>query len=403
MRRPGPTGHGASVAHRRHRRWQAAGVPADRPIPVEVADLTPDWLTAALGSHGRGARVVGVEVLDAHSGTTGRARLGLTYRGDPGPLPPSVFCKLAPFDPGQRRLLEQFGIGAVEARFYAELAGDVAGLGVRVPGVWHAGRGAHGTFVMVLEDLAATGGRFRRAGPGRDGAAGATGPADPDRARATVEALARLHAGFWESPRFAGDLSWVPERAGFGRGDGRGPATLVAAAHFATMAVEAFAADMPPVFREVGDLYAGRTAEVLDLWDRGKRTLVHGDPHRGNLFDDGDRAGFYDWAMFSRSPGMRDVAYYCATSLPTGLRRELEGELVAAYLRALRRGGVDLGPEEADRQYRYFAVFAWVSMASTAAMGSRWQPAATALEAMARATAAVEDLGSLDVLRPLLG
>ena len=77
---------------------------------------------------------------------------------------------------------------------------------------------------------------------------------------------------------------------------------------------------MPPVFRAVGELYATRTAEILDLWDEGERTLIHGDPHRGNLFSDNGRTGFYDWAMLSRSPGVRDVAYVLCGSVPAPVR-----------------------------------------------------------------------------------
>lgn len=361
-------------------------------IPLDVADVSPEWCTSVLGRHAPGVEITSVAVIDAHSGTTGRVLLRLGYAGDRGPLPDTVFCKLAPFDARQRELLRQFGIGGMEARFYATLAGEV---GVRVPGVWHAELGEDGSFVMVLEDLRASGCTFRQVG----------GPDDPDalaRAVATVEELARLHAGFWESPRFAGDLAWVPERAGFGGSDGRDPAVLAAAGHFAQMAVDAFADDMPPVFRDVGTLYAERVGDVLDLWDEGERTLVHGDPHAGNLFDDGDRAGFYDWAMFSHSPGLRDVAYYCASSVPTEVRRAEEAGLLARYRAVLAEHGITLGSAEVDRQYRLFAVFAWVSMASTAAMGSRWQSTEYAHAAMARATTAVADLGSVDLLRDLL-
>jgi hypothetical protein len=361
-------------------------------IPSGVGDLTPEWLTGVLSPHAPGARVTTVEVTDSHSGTTGRVVLRLGYEGDRGILPDSVFCKIEPFDERQRRLLRQFGIGAVEARFYAELAADV---GVRVPLAWHAEFGEDGSFVMVLEDLGGSGCRFRR---GTDAP-----PAESaERAMATVEALAALHARFWESRRFANDLSWVPERAGFGAGGGHDPTVIAASAHFAQKALDAFADDMPPAFGAVGALYRDRVGDILDLWDEGPRTLVHGDPHEGNLFDDGDRAGFYDWAMFSHSPGVRDIAYHCATSLPVDVRREIEVDLLARYRAGLAAGGVELSVDDIDRQYRVFAVFAWVSMASTAAMGSRWQPADYAMRSMERATAAVADLGSVDVLEDLL-
>ncbi len=359
-------------------------------IPEEVAEVTPEWMTEVLSPHAPGVVVIAVEVLDAHSGTTGRARLGLTMSGDRGPLPETVFCKLAPFDPRQRALLAQFGIGVLEARFYAELADDV---GVRIPAVWHAETGPDGSFIIVLEDLDASGCTFRRGGR-----------ADPaERAAATLEGLAGLHARFWESPRFAGDLGWVPERAGFGSGGPRDPLAIAASAHFAQRALDAFGAEMPPAFSAVGTLYRDRTAEILDLFDEGPRTLIHGDPHEGNLFDDGPVAGFFDWAMFSRSPAVRDVAYHCASSLPVEVRRSTEATLLRRYREALASAGVTLDADMVERQYRLFSVFAWVSMASTAAMGSRWQPADVGMEAMRRATAAVDDLDAVSLVNELLG
>jgi thiamine kinase-like enzyme len=178
---------------------------------------------------------------------------------------------------------------------------------------------------------------------------------------------------------------------------------LAAAAHFARMPVEVFGGSMPPVFTEVGTLYADRVGDVLDLWDEGERTLIHGDPHAGNLFDDGEQAGFFDWAMFSHSPGLRDVAYFLACSVPTEVRRAEEAGLLTRYRETLASLGVEVDAAEADRQYRMFAVFAWVSMATTAVMGSRWQTTDYGLAAMERATASVGDLGSVDLLRDLLG
>jgi len=59
----------------------------------------------------------------------------------------------------------------------------------------------------------------------------------------------------------------------------------------------------------IGELYATRTAEILDLWDEGERTLIHGDPHRGNLFSDGGRTG--------STTGEFTLPLACATSRTT--------------------------------------------------------------------------------------
>jgi Phosphotransferase enzyme family len=348
-------------------------------IPKEVDDLTPEWLAEALGR-----AVTAVEVVDAHSGTTGRVKLRLQPGGD------TVFCKIAPFDPRQRAFLDATGIGVMEARFYASV---LDGLPVRAPRPLHASVDDAGGFVMVLEDIEASGCTFPR-------------PSDPDvdeRAASTVAELAHLHAVHWESAELVdGALAWVPERAGFGAGGSRTAAAAAGAGRFVRMALERFAADMPPVFTAIGQLYADRAADVLDLWDQGERTLIHGDPHSGNLFTDRGRTGFFDWAMISRSPGMRDVAYYLCNSIPTDVRHAIEADLLGSYRQVLAGHGVRLDPALVARQHRLFAVYSWVSATSTAAMGSRWQPSDRAIAGMERATRAVDDLDCVGLLRELL-
>jgi len=341
-------------------------------IPLDVADLTPEWFTEVLGS-----AVRSVDVVDAHSGTTGRAKVRIDSGGA---LPDTLFCKLAPFDTKQRTFLDFTGIGVMEARFYGSLGREVP---VRLPRCWYSAVDGK-SFVMVLEDL---------------DAAGCAWEADPT---STVAELAALHAQFWESDRFAGDLAWVPERAGFGEGGGKGADAARAAGQFIRVALDRFAHEMPPVFRAVGDIYAEHTAEILDLWDEGERTFIHGDPHGGNLFSIGGRTGFYDWAMCSRSPGMRDVAYYLCNSVPSDTRHAIECDVLDLYRHSLAAHGITLDPALTAKQYRLFAVYSWVSATSTAAVGSRWQPSDRALAAMERATRAVEDCDSVGLLKELL-
>ena len=346
-------------------------------IPLEVADATPEWLSEALGRP-----VVDVEVLDAHSGTTGRARLGLRYRGgDDGP--PSVFLKLAPFDDRQRSFVDLVGLGTAEARFYRDVATDVP---VRVPTVHCARLDDDGRYVMLLEDLEATRCRF-------------PSPSDDDLVEtmtAIVDGLARLHVRYWGDARLdeGGDLAWVRDgyRVAFGSG-----------ATFVEKALGAFGDQMSPDFRRLAEITIERPADVADLLASGPPTLVHGDPHLGNLFRDGDVAGFFDWGMVWRATGMRDVAYVLGNSVPTDLRREHERAWVHQYVDFLAAHDVELDFDDAWRQYRLLVIYSWNSATSTAAMGSRWQAIDVGRGGMARATAAVEDLESVALLEEMLG
>jgi hypothetical protein len=244
-------------------------------------------------------------------------------------------------------------------------------------------------YVMVLEDLVASACRFPT-------------PDDADiarRARDIVEQLAVLHAPYWNSDRFAarGDLSWLAERGSGGGGGGRA---------FIKLAVEALGGTMDASFHRVADVYLSRAEDITRLWTEGPGTLVHGDPHLGNLFVDvegGDRTGFLDWAVLCRAPGIRDVAYVLCNSVPVAVRESIERELIERYCELVGAAGVDLEPNEAWDQYRLFAVYSWVAAAATAGMGSKWQRLDVGVSATRRATAACAHLDSAGLIESLLG
>ena len=347
------------------------------PIPAAVDDVTPDWLSQALDTD-----VSSVEVLDAHSGTTGRARLRV--EGDD--LPDTLFVKLQPFDEEQRGFLSMIGLGVSEAKFYAAVGNN---LPVRAPQTWHAAHDeADSSFIMVLEDLAAAGCRFATA---EDDDALAVG-------ESLMEELARLHAAYWGQ-----ELDWLGTHA-LSPGDSpEAEERMAMGASIVQMAVDQFADQLPPEFRRIAELYMTRNRDIGALWNEGERTLIHGDDHIGNLFVDNGRTGFYDWAVASRYPGMRDVAYFLCNSLPTETRRAEQDGLLARYLGRLADEGVELDGAVAREQYRLFSIYSWVAATTTAAMGSKWQPAEVGFRATERTTQALIDLDVLSLLEGRLG
>ena len=345
-------------------------------IPASVDELTPEWFTEILA-----ARVDQVEVLDAHSGTTGRARIGLTGASD---LPDTVFVKLQPFVEEQRKFLRRIGLGVAEARLYAAVGNE---LPVRAPRVWHADHdAADGAFVMVLEDLEASGCRF-------------PAPTDDDIldvAASAMDELATLHAAYRHR-----DLAWLRTPSGM-KSKPEDAEMAARRAQFIVSALDQFADDMPPAFRRIGELYATRSLDIIALFNEGDRTLIHGDTHSGNLFVDAGRTGFYDWAVAGRAPGVRDVAYFLCNSLPVATRRSEERTLLDRYLTQLAKCGVSLDGHTAHEQYRLFSVYSWIAAASTAAMGSRWQPIEVSRVAMVSTTTAITDLDAVGLLEARL-
>jgi hypothetical protein len=349
-------------------------------LPGTPEAITPAWLSATLGAAHAGARAESVEVVGAHSGTTGRAVLRVAWSAGAG-LPERVFVKLPPTDATQRSMVDTTDMGRREARFYAGLAQQVP---VRVPAALWSGWGDHPSqYLMLLEDLAAAGCDFPLSND----------PAILDFTRALVDELARLHGHFADWPRSARAFPWVEStmRNDWGR-------LLVSAG------LDAFRDTSPPEFAAIGEIYVAQMESFNDWMDAGEHTLIHGDCHLGNLFRDGERPGFLDWACLAHAPGLRDVAYFLCNSLPTELRRKEERDLLQRYREGLAASGVSLPPfDETWRDYRRLALTSWVAATTTAAVGSRMQPIEVGMRAMARSNAAVQDLDCLALIRDELG
>lgn len=348
---------------------------AAAPIPETPEAIDAAWLGQTLG-----ARARRVALLDAHSGTTGRALLEVEWE-EGAALPARIFAKLPPSDPTQRQMAAETDMGRREARFYATLGREVP---VRVPAPLWSGWGERPTeYLMLLEDLAGAGCTFP----------GATSPDPAGFAAALVDELARLHARYWDWPRHAARHAWLD---GYSRSEWG--LILVKAA------LDAFRDSSPPEFAALCALYIERRDEFNDALDRGPHTLVHGDCHLGNLFRDGPRPGFLDWACTAHAPGMRDVAYFLSNSVPSDLRRSEERRLLDRWRAGLEAAGAPApSADEAWRDYRRMVLTGWIAAVTTAAAGSRMQSLEVGLRAMQRSHDAVRDLDSLSLLREELG
>ena len=74
-------------------------------------------------------------------------------------------------------------------------------------------------------------------------------------------------------------------------------------------------------FAELAQLYIERGDELQALWHSGPNTVIHGDPHLGNLFDDHGRTGFLDWGIVNVSSPMRDASYFLTMAMGIDDRR----------------------------------------------------------------------------------
>jgi Ser/Thr protein kinase RdoA (MazF antagonist) len=170
-----------------------------------------------------------------------------------------------------------------------------------------------------------------------------------------------------------------------------------------TNARQQFADEMPPVFAALCEVFVDNHERVAEILDEGEQTLIHGDTHAGNQFLDGEVVGLYDWAVISKSPGIRDVAIYLGNSCPTDVRRGEQDGWLRAYHEVLVGSGVE--PPSFDvlwTRYRRSVIYAWIAATTTASMGSRWQPIEVGMLGMQRATDACADLETVEALREAL-
>ena len=164
---------------------------------------------------------------------------------------------------------------------------------------------------------------------------------------------------------------------------------------------------------DVGSRILSRYLSVAAEMDTGPRTILHGDPHPGNVYfiDPGEDAaggahqaplgGLFDWQVLRQGNGVRDLAYFVILSLEPEVRQAHMDELVDRYREELEAaGGPGLRAADVLLDMRRMAAYAYTSAAFTAAFGGL-QAERVALGGLRRAAAAVVDLDTGSVLESL--
>jgi hypothetical protein len=298
--------------------------------------LAPDDLTAPaveelLSSRHPGVRVADVRVASVDELTNAHVRLEVAY-DEPAGAPTSLFCKLPPLQAERRAVINATGMGLREARFYDDLAPHLA---LRTPEVHGTSVDeASGDFVVLLEDLRSTGCTVS------DGTIGVS----PDAAAVALRELAELHVRFAHPQRRQADAPWVLPA---------GPGSDYAVGML-RYGIEHHRDRLRDAFVELAELYCERRLDLQALWHAGPQTVVHGDPHLGNVFDDHGRTGFLDWGIVMVSTPMRDVSYFLTMAMDVEDRRAHEADLLREYLAA---AGDPFPFDEAWRAHRIQAAY----------------------------------------------
>lgn len=349
-------------------------------IPLRVQGATEHWLSGALGLE-PGA-ITSVRVVEEHSGTAARARIAVTAEADS--VPSQLFVKLPPADYLQHVLMNLFDLGTREIHAYTAL-GDAPP--IRVPRCYVARTDpVLRRTILVLEDLSEKA-RFRTV----------LESLTQKEAEAVVDVMADLHIAFWDSDRFAGDLRPLARRSAAADRLGN----LIRRRFLGT--IDGHAADLIPetMKRECRILFE-RSTEIDAFWDAQPRTLIHGDPHLGNLFFEGDAPGLLDWQVAMAGAGIRDVAYFANASVEPGLLRTFERSLVERYAARLDAAGIAVDADRLWTLYQAGVTELYLAAVCTAEAGERMQPRDVMRSGVERAVAGVAAHDSFAVLSALV-
>ena len=347
-------------------------------IPQTTQAIDAKWLTDALSERFPGVAVRDVEVTSPVEQTNHHSTLRVVYDEAAG-APAVMFCKSLPSHEPHRSLVAATGMGPREARFYGELADA---LEMRTPRCFVARQSQDGDFVLMLEDLIEGGCSVS------DGVECVA----PDAAAVALDDLAALHLYFADDARRKKEAGWL------------GPPMhqpSYANAMF-EVALSRHRDRLSDDFAEIAGIYMRSSDALYALWQEGPTTVIHGDPHIGNLFDDRGRVGFLDWGIISTGTPLRDVSYFLALSLTPDDRRRHERALLRHYLDRWNAGAshaIDF--DEGWRAHRLHAAYAVVACCQIVTFPEYADPARRVfMEAfLGRAEAAIADLDSLSLLR----
>jgi aminoglycoside phosphotransferase (APT) family kinase protein len=314
------------------------------PAPLRLAEvLDPEWLGAALSQPDRPVEITGVHVTETLKTVATKVRFRVEYAGA-SPLDlPDAFCVKGYFTDEDERASAVATAGAVETRFYQELAPE---LPVRTPACVYAGSDPEtGHGLVVMHDLVAQGSTFLSA----------LAPFSPEQAAGTLDQLARLHAASWASAPI-GRRGWLDPRV----------ATITS-----YVSVERLQELMDGPRREALPQWVTDARRMRDAllavvsrrWGDGE-CVIHGDAHAGNLYETAEGLpGLIDWQLVQRGHWALDVAYHIGAALAISDRERSERDLLRHYLdRLAHHGGRPPSYDAAWDDYRAsfaYGYFLW--------------------------------------------
>ena len=295
-------------------------------IPNSFDELTSEWITDALGRAGHlgpGKAVVNdIEVIGTESGFASEiGRIHLTYDPPNSKLPSSMIAKLPDVSTDATRVQLLEDKYEREAAFYSNVWPDV---GCRTPACYYvAYEPEPSRFILLMEDLGAA--RFGDA---------AAGWSFPD-ATLVVEALASMHAKWWNTPGLD-EWTWLRR---FGDAKTQFDKLLQRRSTF----LERYGKDLSRDLRNLTMHVGHDHADLINTLGGRPRTLLHIDTHLDNVAfldaEDSTELVLFDWQGVGKGLGVVDLSSFL-TGGSTEQRRQYERGLIERYHAVLVASGV---------------------------------------------------------------
>ncbi len=351
------------------------------PLPRDLDQVTPEWLTSVMRNRYPGIDVRGWDVVEVRNGHTTkmRVKLDLNQVGRDAGIPANV-CLKSNWGGG----FADVDIHALEARFYHYLRDQMS---VPSPKAyftdWDSVSQNQG--LVVMEDLADAGGHFGHS----------TDHMGVDAVATAFEGYARYHGASWGDRRLT-EAAWLPTSMAtpidcdqLDMMWGWAEKNIVKPAYQAML--PRWLLDDPQRFRDVF-----RALTRYEQAQPGAHCIVHGDSHQGNTFvrANGERL-WMDWQLVRKGRPWRDLTYFMIGALTIEERRANDRRLLEHYREHLVATGVDGVPsnDEIWDSYRHWPIYgcqAWI-----ANMDEWGQDGFPMTE---RFFAALDDLGSVALL-----
>ncbi len=221
------------------------------------------------------------------------------------------------------------------------------------------------------------------------------GPACQSNCERAIDALAQLHAFWWDHPRLGKDIGRYPTQE-------ERQQDWINTEKSTTAFLLALGDQIPQAWRGIYERVLPALPALYKRHASGRNlTLVHGDAHLGNfLFPrEGETGETYliDWQFWHPTIGGTDLAFMMAAEWETDIRRNLEQGLLRRYHSQLLAHGVKgYAWEDCWDDYRLSVILVSIFIPVWRWAVFKWEPD---MQALQKSMTAFEDLNCSDLLR----